>query len=111
MKDNIKKMKEEMVDKHEEWNGLVETNKSVWLSDFKRLLGKNEMFWGTTFSTFLMFKVFEHAFSGAIDECYVEAKEESPKENLTRTEVAYALFGSVIERGDLMADIDNGAQA
>ena len=105
--DDVKKIAEEMADRHEEWNGIVKKNEKKWLSEFKVLLGKGERFWGTTFSTFTMFKVFEHVFKDTIDECFNEVLDNDRK-NVTRTDIAYGLFGEVVEEGERLSSSEGG---
>ena len=107
--DNAREMAEEMMDRHEEWNTLVAENKERWLMEFKRLLGKDQMFWGTTFDTYTMFKVFEQAFKETIDDCYKETKSDEPSEAITRLEIAYGLFGAVMD--STSTDLGEGASA
>ena len=109
--DDIKIMAEEMAERHDEWNILVDKNQKKWLAEYKKLLGKGKMFWGTTFSTYTMFKVFEHAFEDMIEECYMETKEDSSKNNMTRTEVAYGLFGEVVDGTDNIDTLLERAEA
>ena len=105
--DDVRKMAEEMADRHEEWNGLVKKNEKKWLSDFKGLLGQGKMFWGTTFTDFMMFKVFESAFKEMIDDCFKEVVESGDKD-MTRTDVAYGLFGQIIEEQERLSSGEGG---
>lgn len=109
--DDAKKIAEEFMDRHSEWDSLVAKSETKWLSEYKRLLGKDKMFWGTPFSTYTTFKVFEYAFKDMIDECFEFAKKDSPSEVPTRQEISYGLFGEVVEQGELMTNMDSGAQA
>ena len=105
--DDVKKIAEEMADRHEEWNGLVKKNEKKWLSEFKTLLGKGKMFWGTDYSTFMLFKVFEFAFKDMIDECFNDVVVNGDKD-ITRIYVAYGLFGEVVEEGERMSNLEGG---
>ena len=105
--DDVKKIAEEMADRHEEWNGLVKKNEKKWLSEFKTLLGEGKMFWGTDYSTFMMFKVFEYTFKDMIDDCFNEVVD-SGDEDMTRTDVAYVLFGQIVEEGERMFNSEGG---
>jgi len=102
------KIAEEMLDNHKEWDTLVKKNQKKWLSEYKELISDGRMFWGTDFSTYSFFKVFEYAFEDMIDECYDELGDG---DNMSRTEVAYGLFGEVVESSDIMDSLKGGAEA
>tara|TARA_R110002020_G_scaffold171214_1_gene361165 strand:- start:993 stop:1316 length:324 start_codon:yes stop_codon:yes gene_type:complete len=106
--DDATKIAEEMLENHKKWDALAKKNQRKWLSEYKELLSDGKMFWGTDFSTYSIFKVFEHAFEDMIDECYDEL---SDGDNITRTEVAYGLFGEVVENSDIIGSLKGGAEA
>lgn len=110
--DDAREIAEEMVKRHSEWDSLVAKSEKKWLAEYKKLLSQGERFWGTTFATYTSFKVFEHAFSDMIDECYAFAKKDDPDHLMTRKEVAYGLFGEVVESSDSMElSFKSGAEA
>lgn len=106
--DDVTKIAEEMLENHKEWDALVKKNQKKWLSEYKKLISDGRMFWGTDFSTYVVFKVFEYAFEDMIDDCY---EGLSDGDNITRTEVAYGLFGEVVENSDIIGSLKGGAEA
>lgn len=110
MSDDITKMAKDFSKNTKEWDDLVKNNQMRWLDEYKDLLDDNRVFWGTDFTTFTMFKVFEYAFSDVIDECFKGAKDEGV-DDLTRKDVAYSLFGRVIEEKNFFGDLKSGGIA